>query len=53
MRNFPASSLATPATFPMTDMVNHLISAGLKLESDAQAEQMRKERSELAEEGKN
>ena len=35
----------------MTDMVN-LISVALKLQSDAQAEQMRKVRSELAEERK-
>ena len=40
-----------PTTFPMTDMVN-LISVALKLQSDAQAEQMRKERSALAEERK-
>ena len=46
-----ASSLATPTTFPMTDMVN-LIPAALKLQSDAQAEQMRKKRSELAQERK-
>ena len=46
-----ASSPVTPTTFPMTDMVN-LISVALKLQSDAQAEQMRKERSALAEERK-
>ena len=44
-----ASSPVMPTTFPMTDMVN-LISVALKLQSDAQAEQMRKERSALAEE---
>ena len=36
-----ASSPVMLATFPMTDMVN-LISVALKLQSDAQAEQMRK-----------
>ena len=47
---FPkASSPVTPTTFPMTDMVN-LITVALKLQSDAQAEQMRKERNALAEE---
>ena len=46
-----ASSPVMPTTFPMTDMVN-LISVALKLQSNAQAEQMRKERSALAEERK-
>ena len=46
-----ASLPVMPTTFPMTDMVN-LISVALKLQSDAQAEQMRKERNPLAEERK-